>query len=244
MMPLMPWQQPFVVQKFCDTINPLQLKNLGGAKMRYWAYWAGYVLFRMFFPLLFCFKITGKKNVPQKGPTIIAPNHISYLDPPLVGTAITMSSGRPVWFMAKTELFRNRLFGWLITCCHSYPVQRGKPDKRALKRSLELLAQGEMIVVFPEGTRSEDGHLQPPELGIALLALKSKAFVLPMAIIGSNKALPPHSFWIRPAKIEVRIGRPLVFSDFPNPPTRADLEQVAQTIMSEIAGLQKGGGRR
>lgn len=213
--------------------------------MRYWAYWAGCTIFRVLFLILFRWKIIGANNIPRCGPVIVAPNHISYLDPPLVGTAITSVSNRPVWFMAKTELFRNRLFGWLITCCHSYPVKRGKRDIRALRTSLGLLHQGEMIVVFPEGTRSEDGQLQPPELGIALLAVKSKSPVLPMAIIGSNRALPPHSVWIRPAKIEIRIRKPLIFAHLPNEPiTQKRLSEVAQSIMSEITALQKGGGKR
>lgn len=211
--------------------------------MYYWPYRAGCALFQVLFSILFRWKITGGYNVPKMGPVIVAPNHISYLDPPLVGTAVTKVTGRPVWFMAKTELFENRVFGWLITHCHSYPVQRGKPDRRAIRRSLELLSQGEMIVVFPEGTRSEDGRLKQPELGIALLALKSKAPVLPMAIVGSNRALPPHSFRIHLERIEVRIGKLLVFSSSSNRPTRADIEQVAQRIMAEIAALQKGGKR-
>jgi 1-acyl-sn-glycerol-3-phosphate acyltransferase len=178
-------------------------------------------------------RVEGRENLPREGGAILACNHISYLDPPVMGAAI---APRRLYYMAKSELFRSRPLRWLITRLGVYPVRRGTADRRALKTTLELLKAGELVLVFPEGTRSEDGNLQPPELGIAFLAAHARVPVIPVALIGTNKVLPRGSFIPRPVHVCVRIGEPLTF-DLDSHPDREALRQTAERIMQEIAQL-------
>jgi 1-acyl-sn-glycerol-3-phosphate acyltransferase len=197
-------------------------------------YYLGRALFRFIFRG-FCFlAVQGRENLPRTGGVILAPNHISHLDPPLAGSAV----GRPVHFMAKEELFRVPVLGWLIRRTRAFPVKRGSADRKALRKAQELLEKGEVVVVFPEGQRSSDGKLQEPELGLALLAARAKAPVVPMAIVGSDRALPRGSMFFRPAKIRVKIGEPLSFEEAPNPrSSREALEGFAEKVMQAIGEM-------
>jgi len=194
-------------------------------------YYLGRVLFRAIFRLLCSWEVEGRENLPQKGGVILAPNHISYLDPPLAGSAVN----RPVYFMAKRELFSIPILGWLIRRTHAFPVSRGAADRQALRKAQELLERGEVVVMFPEGRRSPDGRLQHAELGLALIAARARALVVPMALIGSDRALPRGSPFFRPAKIKVRIGPPLRFDEAANPHiSRETLQPFADKIMEAI----------
>ena len=199
-------------------------------------YTLGRALFRFFFRFFCRWEVVGRDNLPARGGVILAPNHISYLDPPAAGSAVR----RPVYFMAKRGLFSLPLLRTLLPRVHAFPVSRGTPDRKALRTAQELLKAGEVLVIFPEGTRSRDGKLLPPELGIALLALRAKVPVVPMALIGTNRVMPFDSFLIRPAKIKVRVGKPLYFEAKPgNLTDRARLQAVAETIISAIEELMR-----
>jgi 1-acyl-sn-glycerol-3-phosphate acyltransferase len=154
----------------------------------------------------------------------------------LLGSAIW----RPAWFMAKAELFEKPALAWLCRGLHAYPIRRGAADRAALKHTLSLLAQGDMIAIFPEGTRSETGELRPPELGVGMLALRSGAPVIPIAIAGTDKMLPRGGKMLRPAQIRVKIGAPI---QFPAPQEkrieRDAYVQVAQQVIDAIARLQR-----
>ena len=195
-------------------------------------YYLGRAFFRAIFRLMGRWRICGKENVPPSGGLILAPNHVSYVDPPLAGSAI----GRKVWFMAKSELFKIPILGLILPRVCAFPVKRGRPDRQALRAALQLLSAGQVVTIFPEGTRSPDGELQKPELGVALLALRSGAPVLPMALIGSDRLLPQHSPIPRFAKVTVRIGRPLHFSQ-EDSPSRETMERVAGEVMCSLASL-------
>src|SRR4051812_2790482 len=148
---------------------------------------------------------TGRENVPKEGPVILAANHRSFLDPFVIGCCIR----RPVYFMAKRELFDNRLQGWLLNCLGAFPVRRGEADEDSAATSLELLGRGEAVVVFPEGTRIRTGSLGRPKRGVGRLALASGAPVIPVAVKGSDRAR--RGWFIRPVSVAVRCGRPLTF---------------------------------
>jgi 1-acyl-sn-glycerol-3-phosphate acyltransferase len=200
-------------------------------------YAIGRALSRLLLTVLGRWEVEGRENVPERGGVILAPNHTSYLDPPAAGTAIE----RPTWFMAKEELFRIPVLGWIIPRTRAFPVRRGAPDRRALRRAMDLLEQGEVVTIFPEGTRSEDGRLKEPELGFALIALKTRAPVVPMALIGTTSVLPYNSPFLRPGKVRVRIGKPITFPDlYDGPCKKPDLEEVGRRVMAEIARLQEG----
>jgi len=205
-------------------------------------YFLGRAIFRVLFRCLCLWEVEGRENLPPRGGVILAPNHTSYLDPPLAGSAV----GRPVYFMAKEELFSVPILGWLIRRTHAFPVRRGAADRQALKKARELLERGEVLVMFPEGRRSLDARLQKAELGLALVAARANAPVVPMALIGSNRALPGGSPFLRPAKIRVRIGAPIFFASVTNQDiSRQSLQAFADKIMEAIRCLlpEEMGGR-
>ncbi len=199
-------------------------------------YWFGWIVARIVGRVLGNWEITGAENVPQKGGFIFAPNHISYLDPPIVGASIR----RRVHFMAKEELFKPPVFGKLISFVGAFPVKRGTADRNAIRKALELLEKGEGVTIFPEGTRSEDGNLKDPEIGIGMIALKSKAPVVPAAIIGTDKVLGKGARLPRFAKIKVRVGKPMSFPDlYSEKPEREAMEEVGRRVMDEIRRLRE-----
>lgn len=194
------------------------------------------VIVRLFFRLVGSWQVEGRENVPSEGALILAPNHLSYLDPPLVGCALD----RPVWFMAKAELFRVPPIGWFLRALHAFPVHRGTADRAALRQMQKLLQEGKAVTLFPEGTRSHTGELGEPEPGIGMVALRSGAAVVPMAIAGTDRMLGREAKFVRKAKVRVRIGKPL---RFPPPVGKAGREEyaaVARRVMEEIRALKEG----
>jgi len=196
-------------------------------------YYLGRALFRAFFTLACRWEVEGRENIPPGG-VILAANHTSFVDPPLVGSAIE----RPVHFMAKAELFEIPGLGWIISHTNAFPVRRGAADRRALRTASDLLRQGEVLAVFPEGTRSPDGRLRPGELGIGIIALRSGAPVVPAGITGADRVLPRGVPLPLPAKLRVRFGKPLHFDEFAGRAgDRAALEEVARRVTRAIAAL-------
>jgi 1-acyl-sn-glycerol-3-phosphate acyltransferase len=198
-------------------------------------YWISAQVFRLVFLLSGGFRTIGKQNVPAAGGVILAPNHISYVDPPAVGAGL----GRQLHFMAKEELFAGRLLGSWIRAVGGFPVRRGTADRKAIKRAIELLAEGKVVCLFAEGTRSPDGKLQAPELGIGLIALKSRAPIVPTALIGTDKVLPAHAKWLHRHPITVVYGEPLTFPDlYEAKESRESMEEIGRRVMGAIAELQ------
>lgn len=166
--------------------------------------------FRRFFSIWGTWNIVGHEHIPRSGPVIIVSNHISYLDPPLMGSAVR----RTVAYMAKKELFTgNKLLAWACRRLEAFPVQQGKMDREALRLAQERLDRNWMIGIFPEGHRSETDSLQPFQQGMAMIALRSKAPVVPCGFTGTFHMLPPHSSRIRKSHIEVHFGPPLDLED-------------------------------
>ncbi|MGD8237566.1 MAG: lysophospholipid acyltransferase family protein [Armatimonadota bacterium] len=198
-------------------------------------YRLGCTIFRVLLWFFGRWTIRGRENVPPTGGVIIAPNHVSLADPPAVGAALR----RPTWFMAKTELFEVPVLGWLIRRTRAYPVKRGKPDRKALRRTIELLEHGELVTIFPEGERSRDGKLREPELGFALVALKAEAPVVPVAVLGTDGVLRPGSSLPHFGNVLIRFGEPMTFPDrYGRRPTKADLRAVGEAVMARIAELR------
>ncbi len=166
----------------------------------------------------------GRENVPMDGPVIVACNHRSYLDPPMLGTY----SPRPLAYMAKAELFDIPVLGAAIRAVGAYPVDRAGSSTAAIKRSLAVLREGGCVGIFPEGTRNLDGTVQPRE-GVALLASLSKAPVVPAALVGTANAGKLH-------QIKVAFG-PAMRLPSDRKATREDLAKFTDDVMSAIAAL-------
>ncbi len=188
--------------------------------------------------LLFDARVEGVEHVPREGPFIIVSNHTSNVDPPLVGWATGHQVGRIINFMAKIEMRGWPIIGWLATQSAVYFVRRGEGDRAAQRFSLEALAAGRPIGIFPEGTRSRDGHLKPLKPGATFLAMRSGAPLLPVGIAGTHRIFPGHSRWPHSTKIRIRIGEPFALPHQPD--GRLDREALAagtDRIMGEIARL-------
>jgi len=194
--------------------------------------------------LLFRLERVNPGLVPATGPVLIVSNHVSVLDPPLVGG----SAPRPLFFMAKEELFRIPLLGRLIRALNARPVRRDGSDMRALKAALALLREGRAILVFPEGTRGEEGQpLREGKPGVGMLAVLSGAPVVPVYVSGSGYALPRGRALPRPGKVRVTFGPPLIFkAEGKTEGKRAGDEgrkeayrEAAQEMMRAIAQLRE-----
>lgn len=191
-----------------------------------------YSFFKLWLPKLFqlCFgcKCSGLENIPEEGGVILAANHISNWDPPVAAAFVP----RNVCYMAKEELFRIPLFGRAIRALGAFPVRRGASDRAAIRKAINLLSDGACLGVFPEGTRSRTGALGKAEPGLALLAVKSGAPVVPAAIVGTNRIFSKGCFFPR---VEIRYGKPLTFTA--ERADRAAMQAFSDRVMAEIGKL-------
>ena len=173
---------------------------------------------------------SGNENVPSQGAVVVVANHGSHLDPPLLGHAL----GRPVAFMAKAELFRIPLLGAIIRACGAYPVKRGASDREAIRMATARLAEGWAIGVFLDGTRQSNGRVNMPMHGAALLAARSNAPLLPVAIINTHRVLGTGKRWPRIVPIQLRIGEPI---PAPSSRRKPDLEAATMELQRQINNL-------
>jgi 1-acyl-sn-glycerol-3-phosphate acyltransferase len=196
------------------------------------------ILYRIAVPLFrwaFQLEFTGRENIPDEGGALIASNHVSYLDPPILGA----SSKRELFYMARDTLFHPKPVGDFLRYLNAFPVKRDKPDRGALKAAVKLLESGRLVLVFPEGTRSRDGTLGRPHLGVGFIVYHSSVPVIPTYICGTEKALPRGSLLIKRAKVSVHFGRPIDMDDLRGAPRPREMyPKIGERIMSEIAKLQ------
>jgi len=157
------------------------------------------------FKVLFNWEVKGKENIPKKGGFIIASNHLSYLDPPVIGIA----SPRKLHYLAKSSLFKIPVLNFLIKIYGAIPIEREKEYSISIRKGLEILKKGGGLVIFPEGTRNPKGEVKIPKKGVAFLAYKTGVPVIPVKIKGTEKALSVGGKFIKPAKIKVIFGPPI-----------------------------------
>jgi glycerol-3-phosphate dehydrogenase (NAD(P)+) len=164
-----------------------------------------------FFLLYLRLERIGREHLPQSGPLILTANHRSFLDPFVIGTL----TRRPVYYVAKRELFERRWQAWLLNSLGAFPVDRGAGDEDAMDTARAILRRGDCVVIFPEGTRVRRGPLGPPRRGVGRLALETGARVVPVAVIGTEDVR--RGLRVRPRKVRIRCGAPLMFPTVAHP---------------------------
>ena len=193
--------------------------------MFYWiAYFLLWLLSRIFFPIT----VYGSKHVPTSGHIIIASNHVSYLDPIILGLAYR----RRISYLAKHTLFKNKLFGFVLKKVEAFPIKREIGDIGALREALKRLKNYTSLVVFPEGTRKGTVEDKEVRKGIGFLSAKSGVPVVPAYIVGSEHVLPVGAKRLKRHPIQVIFGEPLHFT------SNTDYEQISLQIMRQVEALK------
>lgn len=164
------------------------------------------LLLRTGFTLLQGLRVEGLEHIPASGPCLVVANHLSWLDPPLLGCCVRH---RQLHFMAKAELFEHPLLGPLIRRLGAFPVERGQADRKSLRVGLQRMAEGKIVCLFPEGTRGDSYKMQPWHVGMAMLAHHAQVQVIPAALVRSRNLLEDRA--LRPARqpIWIRFGPPV-----------------------------------
>jgi 1-acyl-sn-glycerol-3-phosphate acyltransferase len=206
--------------------------------VRSWFFWPGTVISGLLARVLWGARVEGDERIPRTGAFILVSNHCSNLDPEILGWAIGYRTRRLIHFMAKSEMLRWPVLGWLASQSGVYFVRRGEGDRAAQRFSLGALAAGRPIAMFPEGTRSRDGRLKAGKHGAALLAMRSGAPLLPVGIAGTHRMFPGRARIPHAARVVVRIGEPFTLPHTPDGRLdRRALEAGTQRIMSAISEL-------
>ena len=183
---------------------------------------------------LFRLEARGTEHVPRTGPLLVVANHSSLLDPPIVGGM----TPRQLTYLAKAELFDVPGFGALIRRLGAQPLRRQGADPSALRTAQRVLQGGGALLVFPEGTRGDEGLLREAKPGAALLAMQTGAVVVPAYVHGSGRALPRGHWLPRPAKVRVTFGAPLTFPKATGADRKAQYEEASRQMMAAIARLR------
>ena len=209
------------------------------------SYRCGWIFFRMMFALYLRWRVIGAENVPKTGGVILAANHASFLDPPLVGAGLH----RGINYLARQSLFRFPIVKQILHSWSVVPVDRDGGGAKGLKIILDRLLNGAGIILFPEGTRSSDGKLQPARPGIGLVVAKSEAPVVPVRVFGTFEAWGRNQKLPLPKKVTVRYGQPMRFEKLRAEAKNCSKErlkqiyqEIADEIMAAIAVLQADEG--
>lgn len=182
---------------------------------------------RFLISLVYKIEISGEENIPAQGKVIVCSNHFNNLDPVLIGTCLP----RQINFMAKEELFSNKFFANIFKKLGVFPVKRGGADISAIKTSLKILKNKNALGMFPEGTRSKTGEILEAKPGLAMISIKSKSPVIPIAIMGNYKPF---------SKVDIIIDKPIEFSQYYNEKISIDeYQEISQGVLDHIKKLMK-----
>lgn len=177
--------------------------------------------------------VEGLENVPREGGALLVSNHVSWLDPPVLGCCLRH---RQLHFMAKRELFERPWLGPLIRSLGAFPVERGQADRKSLRLALDLLGQGRIVCLFPEGTRGDGGAMGPWHVGLAMLAHHAQVPILPAALSGTRHLLEDRQLHLPRKPIQVRFGPPIEVDSIPGP-SRARLHEIQERSQAGVNDL-------
>ena len=199
-----------------------------------WIYWLGWMSFGAAFRTLFGMRVIGEENLITEGPVLVASNHQSFLDPPLIGNLYKDE----MVYLARKTLFTGAS-RWVYTKWNAIPVDQDRPDMASLKTIIRKLKEGHRVLVFPEGERTVDGNLGEAAPGIGLVAVKSGAPIQPVRISGARDALPRGSSRIRFARITVTVGKPIRLTpeEIKEAHGKEGYNRIAKRIMAAIHEL-------
>ncbi len=200
--------------------------------MTYW-YLLGYSLSKAIAKTFFSYRVIGAENMIEEGPCIIAANHCSFFDPPLVGVACK----RAIHYLARKSLLEWPVLGPIFPELNVIPVDRKNADRSALMGAIRVVKSGGAVLIFPEGTRSPDGNLQPAQPGIGMIVAKTGAPVVPVRISGSYEAFPRDRALPRKVPVTVFIGAPRRVTDGLNRANRTDYEKISRSTITAIAEI-------
>jgi len=178
--------------------------------------------------------VRGLEKVPRTGPVLVVGNHIASLDPPFTGAMVKRFD---VYYMAKSEYFEKRLQRWMFKAYNAFPVVRHSADRQALKQALQVLQDGHVLMMYPEGTRSRDLRMHRPFAGAGFLARKSAAPIVPVAVWGSEGVLPTGASWPRRAHVYVQFGDPFLLPERNADGTPMSHQQSADHMMARVAEM-------
>ena len=202
-------------------------------------YWMGYTLCNLVGKVAFDFKVYGRENLIEEGAAILASNHQSYLDPPCIG----MACRNDIYYLARNTLYRRPLIGPLLKRLNTVPVDRDRGDVSSIKTIIRLLRSGQRVIIFPEGTRSSDGKLQPARAGLGMIIAKTLAPVVPVRVFGSYEALP-RAGGLKFRPVSVVVGKPMRFTEDDVKGDRDVYQTLSNRVMEKIASLELPAGRR
>ncbi|MBP6602101.1 MAG: 1-acyl-sn-glycerol-3-phosphate acyltransferase [Verrucomicrobiales bacterium] len=206
--------------------------------MTFW-YWLGHSLSKIFAKIVCSYRVQNIEGLETgEGGVLIASNHVSFLDPPLIGIAYRT----PIYYFARKTLFDNPIANFIFTRVNAIPVNQDKPEISSLKLVIRLLKEGKKVVIFPEGERTLDGKMKTEgEPGVGMIVAKANVPVLPVRLFGPEKALPRGSKKITPHPVTLVVGKPIEFSDLLNNEemsTKERYQAISARIMSAIAALE------
>jgi 1-acyl-sn-glycerol-3-phosphate acyltransferase len=180
-------------------------------------------------------KVEGRENVPHHGAgCLIVSNHVSFMDPTTVGWAVA----REIYYLGRKSLFKPPFWSWFLPICNVLPIERDGHDIAGLRRIIKMLKEGHAVLLFPEGTRSPDGSIQPAEPGAGLIALKSGVPILPVRVFGTYECLSRHTRRLRFHPIRVVIGKPYLPALAEGRREKDSYGTVAQEMMDRVAELK------
>ncbi len=194
-----------------------------------------WILFNSFARIFFCFRVKGYENFPPTGGVIVAANHASYLDIPLLGCAIR----RRVYYLGRANLFPHPWWNWILQKLGWIPLKTHRLDRKGFGMALHQLNCGFPVVIFPEGSRTKDGKLLPGRPGIGYLVAESGCQVIPTFISGTFKVLPEKAIWPKWSPVSVSFGKPIAFREDSSQGSKVLYEHISRVVMEGIAEVGK-----